>query len=251
MPVKYLVGKDFAVPIEPSDTYAGRWKVMGKSLFIDPGAVSVQPNPPAHMPRGGEAYQIRDEALFHDFLKSWMDNSLALYRGFPGCHFCWPELLNGTIQSEGQADTPGFTMGNTGGNATRWLPTADKALAEGVSLQCCDQFTRALSTGRHVPIGFAVKIFAGSARNLPTCWLNAGEIVVRGPLMGQQYAFVTIYWMRDGNPYTRPWPQGFGNLTLPPQRPFQPATQNVVDAWWNGQAMTNWIALAQAANAWV
>ncbi len=232
MPQPYLVSSRFMVPIQPSQTYPNRWQVMGKDLYVD-AHITRRTNIPHNAPSScNEAYSIPDEILFHNFLTSWMDGSLTLYRGFPGCHFCWPELLLGQLKSEGNEDRPEFTMSDSGRGATRWLPTAERDLARGVSLQCCDQFTRGLALHEHIPIGFTVKIPAGSAKRLPLCWLNSGEIVVRGPLITGQYQMESITWLRNGTTSYTAWPQGFTNLFLPPQRPYQPSAIAVYK-WWD------------------
>lgn len=229
MPQPYLVSKLFMVPIMPSQKYKNRWQVMGKELYVDVNSTKKVDRPHNAPSSCSDAYSIADERLFHNFLTSWMDNSLVLYRGFPGCHFCWPDLLNGQLKSEGDDDKPEFTMGG----ATRWLPTADRDLARGVSLQCCDRFTQALALHERIPIGFTVKILAGSSKNLPLCWLNAGEIVVRGPLITGQYQMESITWFRNGlHSYTL-WPVGFTNLFLPPQRPYLPGSGIEVYKWFD------------------
>lgn len=232
MPQPYLVSDRFMVPIELSQKYPGRWQVMGKEFYVD-----VNTTKKTAIPRGAPsscnaAYSINEDAQFHDLLTSWMNGSLVLYRGFPGCHFCWPDLLNGQLKSEGVDDKPEFTMSDSGKGSTRWLPTADRDLARGVSLQCCDQFTRGLALHEHIPIGFTVKIPAGSALSLPLCWLNAGEIVVRGPLWSGQYQMESITWLRNGITYYTAWPLRFPNMFLPPQRPYKPSAIAVYK-WWD------------------
>lgn len=230
MPQPYLVSNHFMVPIMPSQKYKNRWQVMGKELYIDVN-VTMKIEKPGTAPLScSEAYRITDDGLFHQLLTSWMSGSYVLYRGFPGCHFCWPRLLMGQLESEGKDDRPEFTMG---GGATRWLPTADRDLARGVSLQCCDGFTQELARNEHIPIGFTVGIPAGSSRNLPLCWLNSGEIVVRGPLVSGQYLMESITWFRNGIHSYTPWPPGFTNLFLPPQRPYLPSSRLAVDNWWD------------------
>jgi hypothetical protein len=92
------------------------------------------------------------------------------------------------LKSEGNEDDPTFTMSDGGRGTTCWLPTADENIAEGVSLQLTDVHTQALSMGQRVPIGFTVAIqAAGQDRALALCWLNSGEIVVKGPLISGQY----------------------------------------------------------------
>lgn len=240
----YLVSNRFAVPIRESGRYPGRWQVMGGELYVDVGCtreIDRSQSPIPLPPSCTGAYTIADADLFHDFLQEWMSGTLVLYRGFPGCHFCMPEMTgNGVLRSEGDRDYPEFTMNDNGRGTTCWLPAADRAIAEGVSIQCTDAFTQALSLGEPIPIGFTVAIPAGSATKLPLCWLNAGEIVVRGPLYSGQYRMSTIAWLDVGQVSFRPWPPGFSNLFLPPQRPFRPGTRHAIDRWW--ESCQDWMA---------
>jgi hypothetical protein len=239
----YLASNKFAVPIEPS-RYRGRWQIMGREFFINDLCLSVHEARPQLVPAScTTAYKLKgkDEAeIFHDFLQEWMSNGLTLYRGFSGCHFCWPKLLEGTLESEGKVDYPEFTMSDSGKGTTCWLPTAGKKLAEGCSIQDIDPFTDALSRREPVPVGFAVKIPAGSSRNLPLCWLNTDEIVVKGPLIGQ-FELCSIAWYHVGQVSFRPWPTGIGRLFMPPQRPYKPGSQNLIDAWWRDPSMQLWL----------
>lgn len=232
MPQPYLVSHLFMVPIQLSKHYQNRWQVMDGELYIDLQATAITVKPTNAPPSCNAAYRIQDEILFHNFLTSWMDGSLVLYRGFPGCHFCWPDLLMGQLKSEGDEDKPEFTMSDSGKGTTRWLPTASRDLARGVSLQCCDQFTRGLALHEHIPIGFTVKIPAGSSKKLSVCWLNSGEIVVRGPLISGQYQMESITWLRNGITSYTMWPLEFPNLFLPPQRPYKPSAIAVYE-WWD------------------
>ncbi len=232
MPQTYLVSNQFMVPIKLSEKYKKRWQVMGGEFYIDVDCtkrVKIPSNAPQSC---NDAYSIADEVSFHALLTSWMDGSLVLYRGFPGCHFCWPDLLNGELKSEGNDDYPEFTMSDSGKGTTRWLPTANRDLARGVSLQCCDAHTQMLSLHEHIPIGFTVKIPAGSFQKIPLCWLNAGEIVVKGPLISGQYQLESITWLRNGITSYMVWPTGFTNLFLPPQRPYKPSAIELYK-WWD------------------
>jgi hypothetical protein len=229
MPQPYLMFHGSMVPIK---LHNYGWQVMNSTLFIHPMSVAKSRNRPSNAPAScSEVYTIAESEIFRDFFLNWMDGSLLLYRGFPGCHFCWPGLLKGKLISEGNADSPSFTMG---GEKTRWLPTAyNRDLARIVSVQCLDSYTRGLSLHEHIVIGFTVEIPAGSSRNVPICWLNSGEIVVRGPLYSGQYRMESITWLRNELPSFTRWPPGFTNLFLPPQRPFQPRSALAVYEWWD------------------
>jgi hypothetical protein len=232
MPQPYLVSDYFMVPIKPSTKYKTCWQVMDKEFYVTAMAVEKIQKPRGAPSSLSEAYRLReDEVAFHDLLTKWMNGSLILYRGFPGCHFCWPDLMDGKLISEGIEDKPTFTMG---GARTRWLPAAEQwDLAVGPTRQCLDTFTRGLALHKHIPIGFTVKILAGSSRNVPLCWLNSGEIVVRGPLYLSQYHIESITWFRNEALSYTDWPERFSDLFLPPQRPFNPTNAIHVDEWWD------------------
>jgi hypothetical protein len=232
MPQPYLVSDYYMVPIKRSSRYNKCWQIMGKELYIEDQNVEGTQKPLRSPSSLSEAYRLRqDEVGFYGFLTKWMNGSLILYRGFPGCHFCWPNLMAGTLRSEGIEDKPEFTMG---GSASRWLPAAaQQQLARGVTLQCLDKFTRELALREHIPIGFTVEIPAGSSRNVPLCWLNSGEIVVRGPLQLSQYHIESVTWFRNGDFLFTGWPERFSDLFLPPQRPFNPTNAKHVYEWWD------------------
>ncbi|RZM77260.1 hypothetical protein [Leptolyngbya iicbica] len=236
MPKIYLISEQFAVPIKSSERYAHCWQLMEKELYLLKVATEqiMRRDIPAHAPpECTEAYTIkggpRNTDLFHEFLKDWMSNELVLYRGFPGFHRCWPHLLKGILRSQGETDYPTWTMDVVD---TCWLPTADIDTAQGASLQLKDRYIPALSLYEPIPIGFTVKIAAGSKKNLPLCWTNPGEILVKGPLWTGQYHFQSITWYVNNFPHFHTWPIGITNLTLPQQRPFEPATHAITRQWW-------------------
>lgn len=244
MPI-YLVGQKFAITMELSHRYKGRWRVMGKELYLD--VACTQPVKKQLLPQSiakscEAAYRLRtDEKPFHEFLLAWMANTLVLYRGLPGCHFCWPGLLKGKLESEGLEDYPTFTMSESGKGSTRWLPTAERDTAQGASVQCVDPLTKKLSLGEPVPIGFTVAIPAGSARNLPLCWLNAGEVVVRGPLWLPAYRMHSITWLDRQQVDFRAWPIQMPDEFLPPQRPYKPGSEKILEDWWESQRCQVWM----------
>jgi hypothetical protein len=131
---------------------------------------------------------------------------------------------------------------------TRWLPTTtDLAMAQGISLQSTDVYTSALSMQEPVPLGFTVAIPLGKGRGKPLCWLNAGEIAVRGPLIIGEYTMHSITWFDVQIPDFRPYPPGMGGLYLPPQRPYQPASAEVISDWWEqSQAWVDSVAIFDA-----
>ena len=249
MPGIYLKLKKFAIKIDDCQ-YQNRWQVMDKPLYIDKQLTKqiadISQFPVLLPPDCRIAYTIAEEDQFIAFFMKWIQEDLYLYRGFPGCHYCWPELLNGILRSEGQRDYPEFTMGQSG---TKWLPTADDVdLAQGVSIQCIDKYTKALSLIDKVPIGFTVRIFANTSTvHLPLCWLNSGEIVVQGPLRVGQYSLHSITCLHKNALSFRPWPATFLPTALPPQRPYEPASQQLIDDWW--VLCQGWISAAAQVNA--
>jgi hypothetical protein len=235
MPKIYLVSEEFAVPIKSIKEYPHCWQLMDKELYLFKELTSpISPRSiPAHVPGDcREAHIISDGTnahSFREFLHHWMSNELILYRGFPGFHRCWPDLLQGVLRSQGEIDYPTWTMDDID---TCWLPTADIDTAQGVSLQLNDRYIPALSRHEPIPTGFTVKIRAGSSNNLPLCWTSPGEILVKGPLFTGKYHFESITWYVNNFPHFFTWPIGFTNLTLPPQRPFNPATHGITRQWW-------------------
>jgi hypothetical protein len=92
-----------------------------------------------------------------------------------------------------------------------------------------------------VPLGFTVKIPVGPHRNIPICWLNAGEIVVQGPLSEPFYKMHSIAWLDTGNVAFRRWPAAFPANCLPPQRPYQPRNMDVLEQWWDAPETQAWM----------
>jgi hypothetical protein len=239
----YLILTRYAVQIEDSD-YPGVFRISDSSFYISRGVVAELDAPPEHAPPGCDiAYRIsEDQHLFEAFYEAWLGNNAMLYRGFPGCHFSLPNLmLTRSLESEGHADVPTFTMGN--GVKTRWLPTApDHDLCAGVALQCTDQHTAELATNNAVPLGFVVQLRVGNRTDIPIAWMNAGEIVVRGPLQYPAFEICTIVWLDHRNPRNSGWPNGLGPADLPPIRPYQPGPDEIA-AWWI--ECTAWLARMQ------
>jgi hypothetical protein len=243
--VQYPGATNFNIPMNLSPHYPNRWQLMDSDFYMDVACVVPTPTPGGLAGICSQAYAFRsanESNDFRTFFRDWVANLLVLYRGFPGCHYCWPDLLNGSLESEGNRDYPEFTMNGHGRGDTRWLPSADLNTAQGVSFQCCDAHTQALFLHEPVPIGFTVAIPCGSGSGRSICWLNAGEIVIRGPLMAPQYRMHSITWM-DPAPRFAPWPAAFSNVLLPTQRPYQPASQSVIDTWWDLPHNQAWMGL--------
>jgi hypothetical protein len=188
-----------------------------------------------------DRYKLRDQTGFLQFWLNWNNNSLVLFRGFPGCHYCWPDLLQGRLQSEGNDDEPTFTMSNTGKGTTRWLPTARTAReAQNISISCGDIYTENLSMNKAVPVGFTVFMMVGTNRPHAVCWLNPGEIVVRGPLLSGDYNLHSVTTESKRQFLNHNWPAGLSNTALPRQRPYKPTTQKQIDDWWNDKMCQDW-----------
>jgi len=231
--VEYLMTRLGAIRIEPSTRYAKMYKVRGEDFYIEVRA--LKPCKPTLLTPddADEVFVIRDGPTdFDTFYVRWLGGNASLYRGFPGCHFSLPKLIStGVLYSEGTADLPTFTMGNT--QKTRWLPTAlQDSLASGVALQCVDLFTRKFSAKAKVLMGVTVKITVGSGRNLPTAWLNSGEIVVRGPLNPNQFALHTVVWLGPTSVTFTRWPDNFPPSRLPPIRPYMPKLEKQITDWY-------------------
>jgi len=224
----------FHIRLQPS-RYQNAWEAPSQ------GILDLLINKSDMIDLGGDRYKLRDQTGFLQFWMNWNSSSLVLYRGFPGCHFCWPDLLQGRLQSEGNVDSPTFTMNDNGRGTTRWLPMARTALeAQNISISCLEVFSENLSMRHAIPVGFTVSVLAGSNRNFYVCWLNPGEIVVRGPLISGEYSVhsVTIESARQFRHHT--WPAGLSNTALPRQRPYKPATQQQIDDWWRHKECQDW-----------
>src|SRR5687768_14259541 len=87
----FLVLDKLVVSIESSKKYAGRWRLSDGDFFIDVACTQRLPTVPRHAPpQCKNAWTIAEPNLFRDVLLAWLDNSLELFRGFAGCHYCWP-----------------------------------------------------------------------------------------------------------------------------------------------------------------
>ena len=237
---EYLITSKYAIKLASSQ-YSGMVKIAGSDFHILEQLISPLEDVPKTAPKDCElACKLTEgEREFNDFLALWLNNAARLYRGFNGSHFCWPDMTKGKLVSEGEADIPTFTMGNT--QKTRWLPMADyRSLAEDVAYSGTDTYTSTLSLTNNVPIGIAVCVPVGKSKGIPIAWLNAGEIVVRGPLMYPAFQICTIIWMQHGMPSKTNWPMGLSPDDLPPQRPYKPGTKKDIEDWWDDKC-SKWV----------
>lgn len=232
---KYLFVDDLRLKFLYPCEYPGRIKLEEGDFYMDFHCLQPKTTNIPLSYKLSECYELAEEnseRYLHYIIQEWRTNTLVLYRGIAGCHFCWPGLLEGRLESEGTNDYPTFTMNNNEG--TRWLPAAEKKdIAQGASVQLIDKFTLGLSDqGLTIPIGITVSIPVGKSQGPRICWLNSGEIVVRGPLESGQYNMYSITWLeKEGISYTI-WPKRFPNLFLPPQRPYEPKQMEQIEKWW-------------------
>jgi hypothetical protein len=189
----------------------------------------------------------RGAAEFIDFFDNWNHNILTLTREFSTDHFCWPELRQGRLVSEGSADLPMFTMGNT--QKTRWLPTAyypdyPNGIG-GIALAGVKKYTLEFieGTGAFVPIGVYARIVVGRSKPLKICWLNGGETVVQGPLNEVDYTIDRMILVKRINQVVdfKVIDVSDVNVKTLPQRPFEapnlpqtdgPQMINALTIWW-------------------
>jgi hypothetical protein len=234
----YLITPGLTLEVIRSKRYKGRWELAdegGSDFLFDEAAFKALKSPPPSAPLDcEEAFAleggVRDLSDFETFFKLWRSGRAPLYRGMPGCHFAWDKLRKKKVlESEGKADVPTFTMGNS--KPTRWLPaTADFNLACGVGLSCLDEHTKRHLADKYVPVGITLEIPVGWGQGPALCWLNPGEIVVRGPLGSGQFSICAIVWLYPGNE-----PQ-YDRRSLPidklwPVRPYEPKSEDLILRW--------------------
>ncbi|MEM4989130.1 hypothetical protein V8G57_17205 [Collimonas sp. H4R21] len=181
------------------------------------------------------------ETAFLDFAKARKDITAKVYRGFSTNHFSMDELKrSGILKSEGVADIPTFTMGNS--QPTRWLPTAPH-LPETVGISLGNDSRFLTGKGSTVPYGVIVEIPAG--KNVKAAFLNPGEILVDGPLTAGKYHIKGIVFMDDRRgPIIRTF-DGIQASDLPNPRPYRMTSENDsvyqarIDAW-AGDIQRDW-----------
>ena len=180
-----------------SDTYEGMKRVPKTNILVDP-----------HIAEDYDGLQA--------FIALYNGGGMSWYRGLSVSHFSYPVLRGaGVLGSEGSADTPTFTMGNT--TPTRWLPGLyDATLADAVahSIDGGDAGLRDISTRKAIPIGVTVQ-YPISAPT-PVAYLNDGEQVIRGPI-----ADATIHRLILMGPGGFSYKLVGGNTSdLPPAAPY-------------------------------
>jgi len=219
--------------------YQNTYEITGYagSFYLLDTAIKKLPTLPSE-PEKFCIEQAKDEAEFDQFFEEWLTDSAVLYRGLPGCHFCWPKLRKeGRLLSEGKADLPTFTMGNT--TPTRWLPSAvQEDTAAGIGLSCLDEYTKRDLKTEDVPVGIVVKIPVGRNKALPLSWLNPGETVVQGPLGVKQFQICGVVWLLAGDYFYMRIDIAFNELF--PQRPYEPKSKQAILDWFKLLKGTQW-----------
>jgi hypothetical protein len=174
------------------------------------------------------------------------------YRGLAISHFSYGTLqATGVLTSDGTADRPAFTMDDAG-LSTRWLPGDNSPLmAEGVALAGMPELAdpQAGKEGREekaakvisdvdeveeFPVGVVAALPIGI--HVPTCFLNGGEQVVRGPITPSSY----VVLVRRGRSDFRRVPiRSFRDL--PPLAPYRKAYTDPALVVWRRAALA-WVA---------
>lgn len=206
-------------------------------FYVDAQALKTLAEIPSNAPKDcdqalGITGREEDATAFDSMLSTWVKNEAAVYRGMPSCHFAWEKLRKKSVlESEGTNDVPTFTMGNS--QPTAWLPSAAQTdLAANVAVQCLDVHTKELAKTKLVPIGLAVIIHVGCRKNVPVCWLNPGEMVVKGPLSSKQFTIDTIVWLSRWGVEKLPLTFEVKPDKLFPVRPYEPKAAKEITDWY-------------------
>ncbi|WP_232454885.1 hypothetical protein, partial [Burkholderia ubonensis] len=185
--------------------------------------------------QGKASVKLAERDSFLESYDKWMNNDLDLYRGLSTNHFSVQKLKDhGVLESEGNADIPTFTMGNS--QKTRWLPT-DLHIGVPASISVGNQswLDRAAGAG-DIPRGIVVKIRAGvDETHFGVSYINSGELVVQGPLTNNEFSIIGVTFADQANGIvlksTHP-PLTFNELPEPGPYPDDKAwTAPQVAAW--------------------
>lgn len=230
---KYLITSKNKVAFNDS-SYPGRIKLNEGDLYVNSQSIR-KTEQPWHKTLGiNEFHEFRSPSeakAFDTMLSAWKGNSLELYRGITGCHFNWPALMNGELRSEGDNDYPTYTMY---GEETCWLPSdMVVGLAQSAGDTCTDEFSVALSMKEPIASAIAVSVNCGINSGRTICWLNEGEIAIRGPLRIGEYRMHSIMWRYHGLGEWHRWPHALVDVpSLPAQRPYKPSSPKQIEDWW-------------------
>lgn len=223
-----LITPEYTIQVERCQ-YGGFIKVAKGPLYIN--KQDVKPHE--------DAYRFGRNSSFDTFYGKWLKNEADWYRGFNCSHFSYEELQqHGILRSEGTADVPRFTMGETEKKKkTLWLPGCwDRLLCESVSVSGTDPFMVELSkddSSSRIPCGITVVASLGTSLGIDLAWISGGEQLVRGPLNGNQFRVCSILWYMKGRRVICSFNGGFENL--PPLRPWKPDSKEVIEAWWEDE----------------
>lgn len=145
----------------------------------------------------GEVGFPNDASAFSEFFTAWKGNTCTLSRELTTDHFSWPGICENPskLKSEGDNDVPTFTMGE---DSTRWLPAAywgqnpkiGAITLAGTKEPAVMKFLAEVKGW--IPMGVELAIKVGMDIDIRMAWLNAGEIVLRGPLNATQFAIKKI-----------------------------------------------------------
>ncbi|WEF34228.1 hypothetical protein [Pseudoduganella chitinolytica] len=229
---KYLITKNFQLLLVDC-RYDGRMKLSEGDFYINVQSIEENPDDKPSVFSRNKHYRFSqplEEASFENVLEEWRRNTLTLYRGLPGCHYSWSSFMQGELRGEGNVDYPTYSM-DVGG--TSWLPSDDIAMAQIVANQCNDAYTKTKSFFEPIATAFVVSINCGVHSGRVICWLNDGEIAIKGPLIFGQYRMHSILWLDALMPDWHPWPIALRDIyVLPPQRPFKPGSSDLIRDWW-------------------
>lgn len=252
-----LISTGQQIQLQLNNPYQDVWALQGyPGFFMAKDSIVGLPVPPggesSSNPRMWRVANSKDAQEFEDFFQKWQTPLGAkLYRGIPGCHFCWKRLREeSTLYSEGNNDIPMATMGNKA--PTMWLPSAwDYGAAEGCAFSCLADAAAPVSTylklmdgniadrNSRFPVGIVVEIPVKLHGAISICWLNPCETVVKGPLKPGQFSLHRIAWLTaQGIEVT---PTTFQAKDLFVERPYQPKSQDWFVEWRKKVGNDNWL----------
>lgn len=250
-----IFGAQTVLELAPGETYpitqrveygSGIWQVVGTGVHLSEAGRDLQKKPGTN-----GTYTLvnrQGHELLRQMIKGWNSSDpVSLYRGFSLWHRCIPALAGGVLNSEGDADIPTFTMGNP--EPTRWLPFSDSAdTGFIIGISGIDETTRHMSLTRPIPVGVNVRFECHAGSRADVCWLNYGEIVVRGPLQRNQFVLSELYWFVYQIPERRAWRPLIANSDLvPPPRPYhESATRQQVEDWLEHPKLIEWLVHLKA-----
>ncbi|MES2186427.1 MAG: hypothetical protein V4505_17890 [Pseudomonadota bacterium] len=242
-----LVHGALEIRIERIRRYPNIWKVTGEDFYFHEQTVRRSPglslNP--FTPTKYLVQPRQDDLILH--YRAWLDNTLVMYRGIAASHHCWEHLrANSILISEGPHDEPTMTMGAGWGNGTCWLPVGPLALAQGVTLSDMTDAVEVASNTRPVLVGITLGFRLGHDRGVPFCYINTGEMVVKGPLMFGAYHAYSMNWVSERLYTDHVWPGALVGTNIPTARPFRALAPAPVLAWITANnawftAVENWL----------